>query len=85
LVAANMLEASADDIEVVEERFAIRGSPSSAGVTFEEVAREVYSNPHGKNMDGVEPMLQSVRQWKMPNVYHQPETQGRFSAYPSWP
>ncbi len=21
----------------------------------------------------------------MPNVYHQPETQGRFSAYPSWP
>jgi aerobic carbon-monoxide dehydrogenase large subunit len=85
LVAANMLEASADDVEVVEERFAIRGSPTSVGVTFEEVAREVYSNPHGKNMDGVEPMLQSVRQWKMPNVYHQPETQGRFSAYPSWP
>jgi carbon-monoxide dehydrogenase large subunit len=85
LVAANMLEASVDDIEVVEERFAIRGSPASAGVTFEEVAREVYSNPHGKNMDGIEPMLQSVRQWKMPNVYHQPETQGRFSAYPSWP
>ena len=68
LVAANMLEASADDVEVVEERFAIRGSPASVGVTFEEVAREVYSNPHGKNMDGVEPMLQSVRQWKMPNV-----------------
>jgi len=80
-----MLEASVDDIEVVEERFAIRGSPASAGVTFEEVACEVYSNPHGKNMDGIEPMLQSVRQWKMPNVYHQPETQGRFSAYPSWP
>jgi carbon-monoxide dehydrogenase large subunit len=30
-------------------------------------------------------MLQAVRQYKMPNVYHQPEKQGRFSAYPSWP
>ena len=85
LVASNMLEASADDVDVVDERFVVRGSPASAGVSFEDVAREVYSNPHGKNMDGIEPMLQAVRQWKMPNVYHQPEKQGRFSAYPSWP
>lgn len=83
-VAANMLEAAPEDIEIVEERFAVRGS-ADHGVSFEDVTREVYSNPHGKNMEGIEPMLQAVRQWKMPNVYHQPETQGRFSAYPSWP
>ena len=74
----------ADDLEVVDERFRVRGS-GNGGIAFEDVAREVYASPHGKNMDGVEPMLQAVRQWKMPNVYHQPETQGRFSAYPSWP
>ncbi len=36
-------------------------------------------------MDGIEPGLESTRYFKMPNVYHQPETQGRFSTYPSWP
>ena len=60
-VAANMLEASADDLEVVDERFRVRGS-GNGGIAFEDVAREVYASPHGKNMDGVEPMLQAVRQ-----------------------
>jgi carbon-monoxide dehydrogenase large subunit len=83
-IAANMLEAAPEDITVEDERFVISGSPSR-GVSFAEVAFEVYANPHGKNMDGIEPMLQSVRQWKQENVYHQPEVQGRFSAYPSWP
>ena len=36
-------------------------------------------------MEGIEPTLEATRHFKMPNVYHQPETQGRFSAYPSWP
>jgi len=36
-------------------------------------------------MEGIEPALEAQRHFKIGNVYHQPETQGRFSAYPSWP
>jgi carbon-monoxide dehydrogenase large subunit len=83
-VAANMLEAAPEDLEVVEGRISVRGTPDRA-VTFEEVAAEVYRNPHGPNMEGIEPALEAERYFKIPNVYHQPEKQGRFSAYPSWP
>ncbi|MEZ5101648.1 MAG: xanthine dehydrogenase family protein molybdopterin-binding subunit [Thermoleophilia bacterium] len=83
-VAAGMLEIAEDDLDQVDEAFVVRGA-AERRVEFADVAREVYSNPHGKNMEGIEPMLQSVRQWKQGNVYHQPEKQGRFSAYPSWP
>jgi carbon-monoxide dehydrogenase large subunit len=83
-IAANMLEVAPEDVVASRETFDVRGA-GRRGVTFESVAREVYSNPHGVNMDGIEPMLQAVRQFKQGNVYHQPETQGRFSAYPAWP
>src|SRR5581483_2899827 len=68
-VAANMLEASPDDLEAVDGRIFVRGTPDRS-VTHDEVAHEVYRNPHGPNMEGIEPAL---------------ETQRRFSAYPSWP
>jgi carbon-monoxide dehydrogenase large subunit len=83
-VAANMLEASASDLESAEGRIFVRGTPDR-GVSHDEVAREVYRNPHGPNMEGIEPALEAQRHFKIDNVYHQPEQQGRFSAYPSWP
>jgi len=83
-VAANMLEASPDDLEAVDGRIFVRGTPDRS-VTHDEVAHEVYRNPHGPNMEGIEPALEAQRHFKIDNVYHQPETQGRFSAYPSWP
>jgi carbon-monoxide dehydrogenase large subunit len=33
----------------------------------------------------VEPGLESTRFFRAPNIYHQPERDGRFSAYPTWP
>ena len=36
-------------------------------------------------MDDVEPALEVTRHFKIGNVYHQPEKQGRFSTYPTWP
>ena len=36
-------------------------------------------------MEGIEPALEAQRHFRIGNVYHQPEKQGRFSAYPSWP
>jgi aerobic carbon-monoxide dehydrogenase large subunit len=83
-VAANMLEASPVDLEAVGGRIFVRGTPDQ-GLTHDEVAHEVYRNPHGPNMEGIDPALEEQRYFKIGNVYHQPEKQGRFSAYPSWP
>ena len=79
-----MLEASPGDLEAAGGRIFVRGTPERS-VTHDEVAHEVYRNPHGPNMEGVEPALEAQRHFKIDNVYHQPEKQGRFSAYPSWP
>ncbi len=83
-VAASMLEAAAQDLEAADGRIFVRGAPDRS-LTIEEVAAEVYRNPHGPNMEGVEPALEAQRHFRIANVYHQPEKQGRFSAYPSWP
>jgi carbon-monoxide dehydrogenase large subunit len=83
-VAGNMLEVAADDLEAQDGVIQVKGSPQQR-LTFAEVAEEVYRRPHGPNMEGIEPMLEVRRHFRHGNVYHQPEKQGRFSAYPSWP
>jgi len=83
-VAGNMLEVAADDLEAEGGRIFVKGTPDRF-VAFDDVASEVYRNPHGPNMEGIEPALEAQRHFKIGNVYHQPEKQGRFSAYPSWP
>ena len=83
-IAANMLECAPGDLEARGGRIGVKGSPERS-LAIGEVAREAYRCPHGPNMEGVEPALEATRHFKIGNVYHQPETQGRFSAYPSWP
>jgi len=83
-VAANMLETAAEDLEAADGVISVRGAPERS-LTIDEVAAEVYRNPHGPNMEGIEPALEAQRHFRIGNVYHQPEKQGRFSAYPSWP
>lgn len=87
-VAARMLEASPEDIELKDERFSVTGAPEQS-LAFQEVVTQFYYNPHGKHMYGEagnsEPALEATKHFKIENVYHQPETQGRFSSYPTWP
>jgi carbon-monoxide dehydrogenase large subunit len=83
-IASSMLEAAPEDLDAAEGSIYVQGSPERA-VTIEQVANEAYRNPHGKHMEGIEPMLEATRHFRIGNVYHQPEVQGRFSAYPSWP
>ncbi|MDP6816587.1 MAG: xanthine dehydrogenase family protein molybdopterin-binding subunit [Alphaproteobacteria bacterium] len=83
-VAAKMLEVSADEVEVEEGQFSAKGAPARY-VLFKDVASTVYRDCHGVAALEVEPGLESTRYFQHGNVYHQPETQGRFSAYPSWP
>ena len=83
-VAARALEVSARDVEGSEGIFRVRGAPGRQ-LTFREVASLVYRHCYGREACEVEPGLEATRYFRMPNVYHQPEVQGRFSAYPSWP
>jgi carbon-monoxide dehydrogenase large subunit len=86
--ASSMLEASPEDIEIADERFCVKGAPEHS-VSFMEVVGQFYRHPHGEHMYGehgnVEPALEETRHFKIDNVYHQPQEQGRFSAYPTWP
>ena len=83
-VASNMLEAAPEDLDAADGVISVRGAPDRS-LTIDQVAAEVYRNPHGPNMEGIEPALEAQRHFRIGNVYHQPEKQGRFSAYPSWP
>jgi carbon-monoxide dehydrogenase large subunit len=83
-IASSLLEVAADDLEVAAGRFAVRGTPAHS-VSFADVASQAYRHTHGRHMDEVEPALEATRHFKIGNVYHQPEKQGRFSTYPTWP
>jgi carbon-monoxide dehydrogenase large subunit len=83
-IAARMLEVAAEDVEVEAGTFSVRGTPARSA-TFAEVASQAYRHTHGRFMDDIEPALEATRHFKIGNVYHQPEKQGRFSTYPTWP
>jgi carbon-monoxide dehydrogenase large subunit len=83
-IASRMLETALDDLDAAEGKIFVRGAPDRS-VTIDEVAAQAYRFTHKDVMDGLEPGLEATRYFKMPNVYHEPERQGRFSAYPSWP
>ncbi len=83
-VAASMLEAAPADLEAADGTFFVKGSPDRS-VAFNAVVNQVYRHTFGKHAEGVEPGLESTRYFRMGNIYHQPETQGRFSNYPAWP
>lgn len=84
VVAANMLEASPQDLRARNGQIEVKGVPSR-GVSITDVAREIYTRPHGPHAGDVDPALESTRYFRAPNIYHQPAKQGRFSAYPTWP
>jgi carbon-monoxide dehydrogenase large subunit len=62
----------------------VKGAPGREK-GFGEVASLVYRHCYGQEACEVEPGLEATRYFRMPNVYHRPEVEGRFSAYPSWP
>jgi len=82
-VAGHMLEVSTVDLEVEAGRIMLKGAPFRFVETRAVIAK-IYGDCHGTAACGVEPGLESTRYFRHENVYHQPETQGRYSAYPSW-
>ena len=83
-VAAKMLEADSEDIVGSDGELSVVGAPGHA-VRFDEVVNQIYRYPFGAYAEGEEPGLEATRYFRMGNIYHQPEKQGRFSNYPAWP
>ena len=83
-IAGRMLEAAPEDLDAAHGRIFVLGAESRS-VGFDEVANQVYRHTFGEYADEEEPGLESPRYFRMGNVYHQPEKQGRFSNYPAWP
>ncbi len=83
-VASKILEADVQDIDARDGRIFVKGAPSTS-VSFDEVVNQIYRFPFGEFAEDEEPGLESTRYFRMGNVYHQPEKQGRFSNYPAWP
>lgn len=83
-VAARALEVTPEDLDAEDGRVFVKGAPSRSIATG-DIAKMVYFDAHGREACEVEPGLESTRYYRIDNVYHQPETQGRFSSYPTWP
>jgi carbon-monoxide dehydrogenase large subunit len=83
-VAGKMLETDPEDLDARDGRIFVKGAPGSS-VSFDEVVNQIYRFPFREFAEDEEPGLESTRYFRMGNVYHQPEKQGRFSNYPAWP
>lgn len=81
-VAARTLDVPVESLHFSRGR--ITSSASKSSTTIAAVAGEIYRNPHGAAMEGIDPNLESTRSYKMPNVHHQPSTTGIYNQYPTW-
>ncbi|WP_162301604.1 xanthine dehydrogenase family protein molybdopterin-binding subunit [Nesterenkonia muleiensis] len=81
-VAARLLEVSESSLTF--SRGLISSYETSRTTTIAEVSAEIYRNPHGPLMEGIEPNLESTRSFKMKNVHHQPDRTGLYNQYPTW-
>lgn len=83
-VASRMLGCDADRVVIGDGAFCDRERPDRR-IEWAEVTSLFYRHPHGEFMEGVEPALEATHHYRVANVYHQPEKQGRLSTYPTWP
>src|SRR5262249_4595196 len=86
-VASSLLDAPADDLSIVDGRITVSGRQGNdgAGIDYRDAVNEVYRHTFVRHADRVEPGLEATRYFRMSNIYHQPEKDGRFSTYPTWP
>ncbi len=83
-VAGKALEVTAADLDAEDGRIFVKGAPTRA-IAFKEVASLVYRHAFGREASEVEPGLESTRYFRIGNVHHRPEVDGRLSPYPTWP
>lgn len=81
-VGARMLGVSVDLVELIDHE--MTSWESDRVLSLDEIATEIYRRPHGVHMEGVEPNLEVTRSFRMDNIYHRPEKDGKANNYPTW-
>ena len=84
VVAASMLGADPDELTAAAGRIWVEKAPERS-IRFSEVVERIYWHAFEEHADLVEPGLEATRYFRIGNIYHQPERDGRFSVYPTWP
>ena len=84
-VAASMLDAAPDDIDCEDGRLRVGGGDDGREVAFAEVAEHVHKRAFDRHALDMEPGLESTRYFRMGNIRHEPDDQGRINTYPSYP
>jgi carbon-monoxide dehydrogenase large subunit len=82
-VAARILEAHPEDVEVSDGKFFVKDAPEKRA-TLRDVAFAIYKNPYDLAID-VEPGLELTKYFKMPNALHIPDESGYTRIYTSFP
>jgi carbon-monoxide dehydrogenase large subunit len=83
-VAARLMQADPTELEFGDDKIYVASSPDRH-MPIRQIARAIYSGAFAPHMEGIEPGLEVTRYFRIGNVYHQPEEQGRFNPYPTWP
>jgi carbon-monoxide dehydrogenase large subunit len=81
-IAAQLLEADANDIILDEGRYHVQGSPETA-VTLGDIATAAYGRTM-KLPDGVDPGLDVTVAFEPPDVTHFPDSHGKMNAAATW-
>jgi aerobic carbon-monoxide dehydrogenase large subunit len=84
IVAGNVLQKKKEDLDI-SEGVVSAADGSGGSISVFEVSQIIHKDAFGAEAEEIEPGLESTRYYKIGNVFHQPETQGRFSTYPTWP
>jgi len=86
VVAASMLGTEPADLEWGGDRIWYRDDDGAEhAMAFNDAVERIYWHAFEEHADLVEPGLEVTRYFRIPNIFHQPERDGRFSVYPTWP
>jgi carbon-monoxide dehydrogenase large subunit len=86
VVAASMLGTQPDRLEWGDNRIWFAdGDDRLYELGFDDAVERIYWHAFEEHADLVEPGLEATRYFRIPNIFHQPERDGRFSVYPTWP
>ncbi|MGI9657675.1 MAG: molybdopterin cofactor-binding domain-containing protein, partial [Gaiellaceae bacterium] len=77
-VAARMLDASEDDLDLAEGNVTVRGTARS--IPIAKVAHTLHTLAYREGW-GVDPALEATRVYKPGNIDHRPDEKGRISPY----
>ncbi|RRO20619.1 hypothetical protein EIL87_01740 [Saccharopolyspora rhizosphaerae] len=81
-IAAHLLEASPDDLELVDGRFQVRGSPGSA-VSWAQIAQSALNRTF-ELPPGVDPGLEARATYEPAGLDHVPRPDGKMNAAASY-